>query len=454
MSEATQPSRRTARMLVRSLVTGTPIVDGVRYIHVGHNRWLDAQAELLAELAEDSDSDVLFVRGAYGGGKTHFLGCVQDRAREAGWATAHIECRRDGAELDKFETVYPKIIRKLRSKHILEGDHERQDPADVDGGRWFLDRWVARLLKDAGHVEGPVRRTLEVEERLYGLLHDRVMRRNLPSTLQTALSAYARASLARDTDMQNELVGWFRGESRQVRVPASLIQRPGLSRGMSPGVRTIQFIPLPPVTRATSLEVLRGMLWIIRQTGHAGLVLCIDETEEIAKLRPRKRQDQCYQVLREFVDNADGDLGLRYLCTYFAATPEMFDSEEYFRRYDALATRIEPLGETINWRSPVIDLDRTPLSDRELRTLAYKLRDLHAIAHAWDPASILANGVLDNLVSAVCAARYRVAKPRLLCRAAMAELERARQAGPAYITTPADGAVRSTAEKLLREQDE
>src|SRR5207247_680444 len=138
--------------------------------------------------------------------------------------------------------------------------------------------------------------------------------------------------------------------------------------------RADQLVDLPPVTRSTSLEVLRGMLWLIRQTAHPGLVLCVDELEEIAKLRPRKRQDQCFQVLREFVDNADGELGLRYLCVYFAATPEMFDSEDYFRRYDALATRIEPIGGKLNWRSPVIDLDRTPLADHELSALAYNVR--------------------------------------------------------------------------------
>src|SRR5687768_1861021 len=93
-------SRNVARMLMRSLASGTPLVEGVRHIHVGHSRWIDAQSELLAELSEDNDSDVLFVRGSYGAGKTHFLASVQERALEAGWAVAHVECGRDKAELD------------------------------------------------------------------------------------------------------------------------------------------------------------------------------------------------------------------------------------------------------------------------------------------------------------------------------------------------------------------
>ena len=132
--------------------------------------------------------------------------------------------------------------------------------------------------------------------------------------------------------------------------------------------------------------------------------LGVDELEEIAKLRPKRRQDQCFQTLREFVDNADGDLGLRHLCTYFAATPEMFDSPDYFRRYDALSTRIEPVGEAINWRNPVVDLDRTPLSDQEFRVLADKLRAIHHVAYAWDSRAAVTDTVLERIVRAECEA--------------------------------------------------
>src|SRR5690242_21290691 len=57
---------------------------------------------------------------------------------------------------------------------------------------------------------------------------------------------------------------------------------------------------------------------------------------ELAKLGNRKRQDQALQALREYVDHAGGDGGYSRLCMYLAATPEMFESEHYFPRYDAL----------------------------------------------------------------------------------------------------------------------
>src|SRR5690606_4173478 len=89
------PARLLARALVRSLTRGTAISQGVRYIHVGHDQWLVAQHELLEEVGDDGHSETKFVRGAYGAGKSHFLSVVQDRAREAGWMTSHIECKVD-----------------------------------------------------------------------------------------------------------------------------------------------------------------------------------------------------------------------------------------------------------------------------------------------------------------------------------------------------------------------
>jgi hypothetical protein len=123
---------------------------------------------------------------------------------------------------------------------------------------------------------------------------------------------------------------------------------------------------------------MRGLLWLVRSAGYSGLAtLCIDEIEELAKLGSRKRQDQALQALCEFVDHAGGEGGFRNLCMYLAATPDMFEGEHYFLRYDALATRIQAVSSEVNWRNPVIDLDRTPLKTAELRTMALRIRDVH-----------------------------------------------------------------------------
>jgi hypothetical protein len=447
--------KRVARSLIRSLQTGTSVLEGIKYLHVGHDGWLKAQQELLNELAEDQDSDVVFIRGSYGAGKTHFLGCVQDNALGGNWATSHIECRRDHVELDRFHTVYPRIIHKLRTAEMLSDIAEKGlDPGTLDGGRWLLDKWASSMLNKAGFSPGPVRRTMEVDERLCNLLQKQVMETNLLGDFRRALFAYARATLLGNTTIRNELTEWFKGEERRVAVPATLIQPQSAGVVSRNGSQQAAPLTLFPIGRATSLEALRGLLWLLRTSGFSGLVLCIDEIEEIAKLSPKKRQDQSFQVLREFVDNSDGALGIRQLCTYFAATPEMFESEHYFRRYDALATRIEPVGNEINWRSPVVDLDRTPLTASQYGEISGKVREIYGLAYGWDATQSVTDDVLDSILDSVLRSRYRIAKPRLLCRVLVDELERARSLGNAYVgKRDPDTLVRKAAEKLQTEAD-
>jgi adenosylhomocysteinase len=343
----------------------------------------------LAELAEDEDSDVVFVRGSYGAGKTHFLACVQDRAVEANWATAHVECRRDQVQLDRLETVYARIVYKLRSKRMIDDvTSTGGDLGAVDGARWFLNRWSGDVLRRCGFVAGPIRHTMEVDSRLCGFLQRDLMQTNLPEDFKKALFAFSRATLLSQPEICNTVVAWLRGNQERISIPPSIFLRPG-SGNAKGGSQVQKSVMLGPIGRSSSAEYLRALIWLIRATGHTGLVLCIDEVEECGKLSPKKRQDLAFQTLREFIDNSDGELGLRHLCTYFAATPEMFDGEHYFRRYDALSTRIEPVDREINWRSPVVDLDQTPLGEEEFRQLARNVRWIYDFDTLIWPHSIL-----------------------------------------------------------------
>jgi hypothetical protein len=185
---------------------------------------------------------------------------------------------------------------------------------------------------------------------------------------------------------------------------------------------------LRPIGKGNASEAMRALLWLVKAAGYAGLVLCIDEIEELAKLASRKRQDQALQALREFVDHAGGDGGFRHLCVYLAATPEMFEGENYFPRYDALATRIQAVSAEVNWRGPVIDLDRTPLPIRQLRELAERICRVHAIAYG---RSEDLTAIAESAVAVVSETKFRVARPRLLARVLVDHLERIRSAGTA-----------------------
>jgi hypothetical protein len=207
----------------------------------------------------------------------------------------------------------------------------------------------------------------------------------------------------------------------------------GIGKSVPQSARTFD---LRPINAGTVHDAMGGLLWLVKDTGYAGLVVCIDEVEELAHLRTQKRQDRALQALREYVDHAGGDHGFKWLCMYLAATPEMFDNQHYFPRYDALASRIQPVSDVISWRAPVIDLDKTPLGQGQLALMAGKIRDLYAVAHGADAVKPVTDAFLGDLVGEIGRTKLRIARPRLLSRTVVDELNRARSTGAAY--TPPD----------------
>lgn len=191
---------------------------------------------------------------------------------------------------------------------------------------------------------------------------------------------------------------------------------------------------------------------MVKAAGYKGLVLCIDEVEELAKLGSKKRQDQALQALREYVDHAGGEGGFRNLCLYLAATPEMFEGEDYFPRYDALATRIQAVGTEVNWRGPVIDLDRTPLDRAQMREMAARICDVHHAAYdEAKSAQNLPKDVISQYVDKVDESRFRIAKPRLLARVVVDALERARQDKSLKNVSDASHLVTAAASSIAKE---
>ena len=87
-------------------------------------------------------------------------------------------------------------------------------------------------------------------------------------------------------------------------------------------------------------------------------------------------------------------------------------------------------------------MDRTPLKPDQLREMARRIREVHRIAYGNAPER-LDDSVIGKFADEIQASRFRIAKPRLLARLLVDELERSRQRGAAY-SVPADLSARLT----------
>src|SRR5205085_12237420 len=98
--------------------------------------------------------------------------------------------------------------------------------------------------------------------------------------------------------------------------------------------------------------------------------------------------------------------------------------------------------------SPVINLERTMLTTNQLRAVAEQICNIYEVAYG--KGSNLTNADLEQIVSTVAKSQYRVAKPRLLCRLVVDQLEQIRQG---RTSQNPETLIASTAAALLQEAD-
>lgn len=161
----------------------------------------------------------------------------------------------------------------------------------------------------------------ELDARVDKLLEERLaaVSRVAPS-FSAALRAYRRATVGGDVAIADGLVAWLAG---QPHVAAS-VKRAANLRG--------------DLDHNGALGFLQGLLVVLRDSGHAGLVLVIDEVETLQRVRSDVR-DKALNALRQLVDEVDAG---RYpgLVLVVTGTPAFFDGPQGAQRLAPLAQRL------------------------------------------------------------------------------------------------------------------
>jgi hypothetical protein len=148
---------------------------------------------------------------------------------------------------------------------------------------------------------------------------------------------------------------------------------------------------------------LQGLLEVLRDAGHPGLLLVLDEVETLQRIRSDVR-DKALNALRQLLDEIDSG---RYpgLFLVITGTPAFYDGPSGVPRLAPLAQRLATDFSTDpRFDNPRAVQIRLPGFDREaLLALGVKVRDLYADG-ATDPAHLLKtvdDGYLGELADAV-----------------------------------------------------
>ena len=296
------------------------------------------------------------VRGEYGTGKTFFSRWFAERARQASFATSEVQISETETPLHRLETVYRRLMERLGTADTPTGAFQN-----------IVDGWFYTLEEDV-LAEGSVAPTDQAMllEKSNSLMEKRLaaVTQSAP-TFAVALRGYHNAKAHGDTALADGIAAWLTG---QPNVAASVKRQVGIKG---------------EIDHFGAMSCLQGLLTVLRDSGHAGLYIVLDEVETLQRVRSDIRE-KSLNALRQLIDDIDSGRfpGLYLLIT---GTPAFYDGPQGVQRLEPLAQRLRVDFNTdakfdnpraVQIRLAAFDLER-------LCEVGRKVRDIfamHAIA--------------------------------------------------------------------------
>ena len=322
------------------------------------------------DLVAGGEGSIKFLRGGYGCGKTFMARLAILDAQDRGFATSFVVVSDNDLRFHRFEEVYRKAVSELGTTTCPRGAL-----GDI------LDRWIARIeesLIEAGADENASdfdgRVHARLDEELASLTGGKAPQ-DFVRVVQTIFVLKQRGEF---TDAA-ALLSWLSGSTN---VAAKVKKLAGIKGDI--GSRD-------------ALAYLRGVLEIVKAAGYTGLVIVIDETETILRMRSDSRH-KSLNGLRQISD-ASGDYPK--LLWIFTGTPEFFDSRRGVAGLPPLHDRVRFLsqGKYLSLRQPQLEL--TPFDEDRLRNVAVRLREFYPAKDRGRLMERVSDDFLDQLVAKV-----------------------------------------------------
>jgi hypothetical protein len=282
-----------------------------------------------------------------------------------------ISDRGQGVELHRFEEIYAAIIRNCLCAQIVSQEHGKVSPGHVHGWEWILEAWWLGLRSQAAAGGGSIQ-TFRLREAIDQTITGMMRKFSLNGTFSEALRQYAQSRADGDEEWSEIVRGWFKAENVHGR--SAIVRKRLRDAGIA-----------EPISRRNAKEMLRSVSVFLQYRGFGGLLILIDELENVLH-QTRTARRTAYTIMRELIDNVDDRHGMKRTAFYVSATPDVFDSSQGITEYEALAERVLLPG-AVSRRNPlanIIDLAAWPLTRDEFIELTRKLAEVHGVALQWN----------------------------------------------------------------------
>lgn len=302
------PLRR--REILDALRRGTVPQAGLDALAVGLDRFAVAVDDELDGVATGG-AGFKAIRGEYGAGKTFAVRWLSERARRRGFATSEVQISEGETPLHHLETVYRRLVERLSTPEVPGGALR----SVIDSWFYALEQEVLAAGRANEHDQaGLLAASGELaEQRLADVA------RRAPA-FAAVLRGYRAASASGDGATAEGLMAWLGG---QPHVAAAVKRSAGVKGDLD---------------HDGALAFLSGLCTVLRDAGHAGLVVVLDEVETLQRVRSDAR-DRALNALRQLLDEIDAGRfpGLYLVIT---GTPAFYDGPQGAQRLAPLAQRL------------------------------------------------------------------------------------------------------------------
>lgn len=347
-------SPQRQREIVDALRRGTVPRRSLDAFAVGLGRFQEA-VERELDTAAAGGSVFKAVRGEYGSGKTFFARWLQEQGKGRGFAATEVQVSETETPLHRLETVYRRLIERLSTRDTEQGAFRQV----IDGWFYTLEEDVlAGGDVDPSDADELLRRTDELMERRLAAIT-----RTAP-TFSAALRGYRKAVSRGEAETAEGLLAWL---AAQPNVGAAAKRFAGLKGD---------------VDHFGALSFLQGLLVVLKDSGHAGLVLVLDEVETLQRVRSDVR-DKGLNALRQLVDEVDAGRfpGLYLLVT---GTPSFYEGPQGVQRLAPLAQRLHvDFGTDARYDNPrAVQVRLAGFDLAALTEVGVRVRDIYAASSA------------------------------------------------------------------------
>lgn len=360
---STKIPKRVTTAILQSLVAGVVPRAGLEHIAVGRKEEINALLNDLDDVVADGGATFRIIVGRYGSGKSFLCQLIRNYALQRNFVVADAdlspERRLTGTKGQGLE-LYRELLNNMATRTRPDGNAFAA----------LLERWISgvqsEVMQTGGLAPSSPGFATAVEQRIRGTV-DQMENMIHGFDFATVINAYWRGHQSGDEKLQASALRWLRGEYNSKSEARDAL-----------GVRII-------IDDSTWYDYIKLLARFVRDIGHKGLVIFIDETVNLYKISNTiSRKNNYERLLTIFNDTLQGKA--EHLGVILGATPQMI--EDPYRglfSYEALRSRLEESRFARNGlrdlSGPMIRLN--VLGATEIYVLLQRLRELHSMHHNY-----------------------------------------------------------------------